>query len=45
MFSSVSKMSARPGIVKGFYSLFYEWSVANSSGMSLSVLAYSSPDI
>lgn len=34
MFSNASKMSARPGTVKGFYSLFYEWSVANSPGMS-----------
>ncbi|KFZ08988.1 hypothetical protein V502_09003 [Pseudogymnoascus sp. VKM F-4520 (FW-2644)] len=37
MFSSTSKMSARPGTVKGFYSLFYEWSVANSSARTHSL--------
>lgn len=45
MFSNASRMSARPSTVKGFYSLFYEWSVANSPGMSLAVPVYFSSDI
>lgn len=39
MFPNTSRMGARPSTVKGFYSLFYEWSVANSPGMFLAVLA------
>lgn len=40
MFPNTSRMSARRGTVKGFYSLFYEWSMVNSPGMSLAILVY-----
>ncbi|KFY72430.1 hypothetical protein V499_07437 [Pseudogymnoascus sp. VKM F-103] len=37
MFPNTSRMGARPSTVKGFYSLFYEWSVANSPARTHSI--------